>query len=177
MYFTKGGSSEIGLSFFFAYFYRMDELIRYLNFIKSKMNFRDVMFRIGNDREVLEFIIHMNTREQLFEKGIDATGTPLDQIGGGYSNYTIQFFKIPESLPYDRVTLFQTGEFYDSFVARVIGAGDIEITANPIKDDDNLEDRYGNQIIGLTKDSLEKLTQKLHVELEKYLMNEVFKLR
>jgi hypothetical protein len=154
----------------------MDELIQYLNAIKSKMNFRDVMFRIGNDREVLEFIIRMNTREQLFDKGIDATGRRLDEIGGGYSDYTIQFFKIPESLPYDRVTLYQTGEFYDSFVARVIGAGDIEITANPIKEDTNLETEWGNQIIGLTKESLEKLTQKLHLELEKYLINEVFKL-
>jgi hypothetical protein len=162
----------------------MDELLKYLEAIKSKMNFRDVMFRIGNDREILEFVIHLNTRDpngavkgQLYDLGIDATGRRLDEIGGGYSDYTIQFFKIPESLPYDRVTLFQTGEFYESFVARVIGAGDIEIIADPIKDQDNLEDRYGNQIIGLTKESLEKLTQKLHLELEKYLINEVFKLR
>lgn len=159
------------------YLYFVDELLKYLEAIKSKMNFRDVMFRIGNDREVLEFIIKLNTREQLYDKGIDATGTRLDDIGGGYSDYTIELFKIPESLPYDRVTLFQTGEFYDSFVARVIGAGDIEIIADPIKDDTNLETEWGNQIIGLTKESLEKLTQKLHLELEKYLINEVFKLR
>jgi len=104
---------------------------------------------------VIELIIDLNTQGQLFDKGIDSEGTLLSDIGGGYSDATIAM-KRTEGQPFNRITLLDTGEFYDSFTVSYVGDGFI-IQADTIKENEDLQTRWGDNITGLTDESRVKL--------------------
>lgn len=114
-----------------------------------------IIFEISNTDEFKELVISLNTEEQLFDKGIDARGLRLDTIGGSYAPFTIQKKK-SLGQPIDRVTLKDTGEFYDSYMVEVFVGGFI-INADPIKEDTNLLVEWGEDIIGLTEESKKKV--------------------
>lgn len=104
-------------------------------------------------------VIILNTESQLFFKGIDSTGTKLESIGGGYSAFTKNIKSI-KGQPTNRVTLKDTGEFYDTFTVSAKDKDDsFTINANTIKDEDDLTDRWGEDIIGLTDESIEELNE------------------
>jgi len=85
----------------------------------------------------------------------------LIAIGGEYAPFT-KDIKVHEGLPIDRVTLYQSGEFYQTFKFKQLKTG-FKLSANTIKIDPNngevtdLIDRWGDNIIGLTNESLSKL--------------------
>ena len=113
--------------------------------------------------ESKKLIIRLNTQEQLFESGEDSRGIKLETIDStgrqGYTSRTIQIKRV-KGQPTDRVTLKDTGDFYDSF--RVISRpNEIEIVANTFKDGENLEDRWGNFIIGLQEGSLNEVIKNI----------------
>ena len=77
---------------------------------------------------------------------------------GQYSNYTVSL-RQDEGLPYaDGIILYWTGTFYDSFGVKV-GATAITITADTQKEDNDLAITFGEEIIGLSEDSIEKLSK------------------
>ena len=117
--------------------------------VKEKEMF---LFRVVfNSAQVKEEIIYLNTEEQLFEKGVDSKGVRI----GDYSPFTIME-KVRKNQRYDHITLKDTGQFYDSWTVK-IGRGFIELNASPIKDEDNLFEIYGEDVLGLTNESIEKL--------------------
>ncbi len=131
---------------------------------------------VGRDRSIMDLIVKLNTENQLF-KGIRSDGT---EITPPYTGYTISI-KTEKNQPTDRVTLKDTGDFYDSFVAYVDGSKDIIITSNPIKVDEfgfttNLIEKYGDKIEGLTEESKVILNSKLIVPIEKYIKEVIFKI-
>ncbi len=103
---------------------------------------------------VQTFILDLNRRDQLFNKGIDSKNRAL----GVYTPFTInskQERGVP--LPSDfHITLFDTGEFYSTFVI-IPGKDFFEIDANPIREDTNLFDDFGEDIIGLNDENLQVL--------------------
>lgn len=109
----------------------------------------------NNESDLKELIIDLNTQGQLFDKGIDSEATLLSNIGGSYSDITIAM-KRTEGLPFNRITLFDTGDFYDSFNVRYEREGFV-IEANTIKEGIDLQDRWGANIIGLTDESIREL--------------------
>lgn len=116
-------------------------------------------------------IIRLNTQEQLFKLGIDAQGEKLvsafAHFGHVYSDYTM-LLKEQKGQPIDRVTLKDSGDFYESF--RVILEGDdIVITANTLKDDNDLIEVWGEDIIGLTEENLQIIIDKAREILIPYL--------
>jgi len=120
--------------------------------VLSKLRDPDRVFKLVlNNTEVKDMIIDLNTEKQLYEKGINSLGRSL----GRYSEITIMIKKF-EGKPFDRVTLKDTGDFYRTFKVEV-RKGEIVISANTIKDDDDLIEKYGSEIIGLTDENLEKL--------------------
>ena len=121
----------------------------------EKINPNEVFEIVFNDPRITNMIIDLNTNEQLFEQGVDSEGRDLKSIGGDYS-YVTKDIKSFKNQPYDHITLKDTGDFYRSFIVRAY-AGRIVITADTIKDDDDLTDRWGTDILGLTKESREKL--------------------
>lgn len=108
----------------------------------------NVMFQIWIDNDVQELIIELNTLRQLFDRGIDSKGDSL----GEYSPFTKQL-KQEDNLPFDRITLKQEGVFYASFKVIPLKDG-FEIIADPIREDTNLFEDFGKDIVGLTEESI-----------------------
>lgn len=134
-----------------------------------KLDANRIVNQIIRTPEFTRFIITLNTGGQLFDQGIDSLGFSL----GRYASYTIEK-KQEKGLPFDRITLFDTGEFYQSFELTAKDGDDFfTLDADPIKEDTNLFDDFGEDIVGLTDESkellVEKLTRKLQQELIKYI--------
>ena len=121
-----------------------------------------------------ERIIQLNTQEQLYKKGIDSEGRKLksgsfsaiinDEV---YAMRTI-FEKELKGQPTDRVTLNDTGDFYNSF--RVNATDDeIIITAKTMKQDNDLLEVWGEDILGLTDENLQEIIDRIRVEVVYYL--------
>ena len=111
------------------------------------------------DENTKLFILGLIKNDQL-SKGIDAKGNTI----GLYSYWTerISEGRKQEGDPY---TLFDTGAFYNSLRIIISGLSFI-VEGNGQKDKENLFVKYGDDIVGLTNESLEKLAQEL---LPKYI--------
>jgi hypothetical protein len=113
----------------------------------------EIAFQIAQQQPLQDLVIELNTESQLFDKGEDSTGRTLESIGGSYSPFTVKV-KQAKGQPTNRVTLFDTGDFYASFVVKPYRGG-FEIDANPQKDDTNLFDEWGEEIVGLNEENLQ----------------------
>jgi hypothetical protein len=123
--------------------------------------------------DIKQFIINMNTDEQLFDDGIDSTGRELSSIGGDYAPSTI-LRKIDDDLPFDHITLYQTGDFYKTFTVHV-GKDSFTIEADTMKDGQDLQDSWGDNILGLTDDNIRYLILELLPLIREYILNTLLK--
>jgi hypothetical protein len=117
-----------------------------------KLNEDDAWF-FAVDNGVKEEIIKLNTIDQLYDKGIDSLSKSL----GKYSGFTVEKKK-EKGQKYTNITLKDTGDFYKSFKVTVTKK-EINISANPLKDDSNLFDDFGTQIVGLTDENTIKICE------------------
>jgi len=114
-----------------------------------------IISNILRDAEFQRFIIDLNTEEQLFEKGIDSLGASLGDYAATTIEGTSSFEgKKDKGQRFDHITLKDTGEFYKSFAIKVQNGGFL-ITADPNKDDTNLFDDFGKEVVGLTDENLQ----------------------
>ncbi len=147
------------------------------NSLKGLIGFLEQSDRIVNlilsRPDVQQFIIKMNTDDQLFKDGINNLGVTLESIGGSYTSFTISE-KTRKGQPTDRITLKDTGDFYSSFRIE-LGSDFFEITANTIKDGTDLRSRWGDEILGLTDENLQRLIDKLRNEIEIVVRKEIQK--
>lgn len=121
----------------------------------SRMNEATTFDLVFDTPHVKGIVIQMNTEVQLYQKGVDSEGESLESIGGDYSNVT-KDIKSRNNQIYDHITLKDTGDFYKSW--RVYVANNtIVIQADTVKDGDDLRARWGQNILGLTDESLGKL--------------------
>lgn len=128
----------------------------------QSITFEDVWQEVFKDEQFKEEILDWIRWEQLYAEGEDELG----QIIGTYSTYT-QMIN-PEKIAGDPYTLYDTGDFYNSFIITVL-SDSIEINADPIKSEAteygfdvvDLFQEYGEGIIGLTDQSKEKLAEEL----------------
>lgn len=129
------------------------------------------MLVLSQDRSFTDFIIELNTQNQLFDKGIDSTGKLLSDIGGEYSIVTMQIAakKGKPKKSRTHVNLNDTNEFYNSFKVFLDGQGDFQISADVIKDTTNLLTEWGSNILGLTEESLELLRLRAKLILIPYV--------
>ncbi len=95
-------------------------------------------------------ILDLNFQDQLYEKGEDATGKKLPLP---YSPFTINIKKL-KGQPINRITLYDTGDFYRSGKLKVSMKGFI-IDATDWKKD-KLVKEWG-QILGLNNENLEEI--------------------
>ena len=132
----------------------MFEAIKSLTKKVAELDEGVILNKLIANAEVRKFILNLNTNDQLFNKGIDSQNRSL----GIYTPFTIndkQQRGVP--VPSDfHITLFDTGEFYSTFVI-VPGKDFFEIDANPIREDTNLFEQYGEEIVGLNDESLQKV--------------------
>lgn len=101
-------------------------------------------------RDNYNILIDMNAQDQLYAKGVNRLGVRIDEYQP-YRPLTIKV-KIEKRQPYDRVTLKDTGEFYDSFYVET-AEDRFYIKASDEKTNWLIK-KYGAEIFGLTNDSL-----------------------
>lgn len=118
---------------------------------------------VFNKESIKNEIIRLNTQEQLFKKGIGADGLKLTPP---YTANTVRLKRLKGQRT-DHVTLKDTEDFYKSFRVSV-NKVTIEITADTIKEGNDLIDKYGDEILGLTDESKEKLSRMALIEYIKY---------
>ena len=139
----------------------------------AKVDIHPLIQTILQDKDIQDKIIHLNTIDQLFEKGEDKLGRKLKDVGGDYSPYTIMK-KLEKGQPIDRVTLKDTGDYYESYkISAPSGADYIIIITNPLKDGKNIETEWGGFIVGLnpenTKWLIDEVKNRLIPALKKQL--------
>lgn len=121
--------------------------------------------RAFDDADFQQWVLDRIRIDQLYEQGIDSEGN----IIGYYSAFTEMLN--PEKRQGTPYTLKDTGAFYQSMVLYIY-ENYIEVDADPIKldrmtgDETNLFTKYGEDIVGLTEESLEKVRQQIK---ERYL--------
>jgi hypothetical protein len=120
-----------------------------------KLDVDEIALDISRTSTFKKLVITLNTEglptSQLFELGEDSQGRRLDDIGGGYTLFTI-YEKLKFNQPIDRVTLKDTGEFYRTFDV-IPFKGGFNIVADTLKDGEDLEDRWGDEIVGLNENN------------------------
>jgi hypothetical protein len=135
---------------------------RLKNIANNSMNLNqgEMFLRIFSQPDKQQLVITLNQRSQLFEQGVNSLG----RIIGTYSPATesISRGRKRAGQPY---TLLDTGEFYDSFEIVNVQPNYFTIWADGNKEDENLFEKYGNEILGLTEQSIERLTQMILPEI------------
>jgi len=121
-----------------------------------------IIEEITNQKETQEFLIFV-LQEQLFQSGEDGKGVPI----GMYSPFTITIKK-RKGQPTDRVTLKDTGDFYDSYIIKPFNGG-FTIDADGEKEDKNLFDIYGDDILLPNQESLDLIAEYYEEQLIEYI--------
>lgn len=132
----------------------MFEAIKSLTKKVAELDEGVILNKLIANAEVRKFILNLNTKDQLFIKGVDSNNVGL----GLYAPSTVQS-KIDRGVPVpsdSHITLFDTGEFYSTFVI-IPGKDFFEIDANPIREDTDLFREYGEEIVGLNDENLQKV--------------------
>ena len=124
-------------------------------------------WKFAIDVDLKKYIIKLNTIDQLFDEGIDSLGDSL----GEYSPFTVELKKI-KGQPTDRITLKDTGKFYKTFKIEVKNDS-FFINANPIKEDNNLFDDFGDEIVGLTEENQIKVSKIILDNTIKYIRKQL----
>lgn len=127
------------------------EVVNTVRSIEHAINptIQDVFTRFDN------LIKEIQTDDQLFDKGIKSTGL---SITPSYAVSTIQR-KIKKNQPFDRVTLRDTGLYYESI--EVDAQDDQLIISTNLFYAKFLRDRYGDDVLGLTAENLKELLDQL----------------
>jgi len=134
----------------------MEDLEIFLKNIVS-LNQDVLLKQIYSKGNVQQFIISLNTEgqstSQLYELGEDSKGQSL----GDYTDFSV-LLKLSGTgdKRTDHITLKDTGDLYESVRITPLKDG-FDMTANTFKDGDNLEDRFGADIIGLNEKNKEIL--------------------
>ena len=121
-----------------------------------------------------KWILDLNFQDQLFKDGIDIDGKILKshvaKEGNFYADSTIKIKK-RKGQPVDRVTLKDTGEFYDSSKIDLDSDG-FEIEADDLKNGFNLVKRWG-PVLGLTKENTALLIEYIKDEITPIILNNI----
>ena len=130
-----------------------------INFFKD---IDSIILEITQEPETQKFLIEV-LQDQLFTTGEDGNGLSL----GDYSPVTVQI-KRAKGQPTDRITLKDTGEFYDSYNIDPFNGGFI-IDANGQKSpSDNLFVTYGDDILKPNDETLTEIAEYYETRLFEY---------
>ena len=143
--------------------YSFGELAK--NITKIANGLRDETFDIIKNHE--KYVVELNSEEQLFKKGIDSKGSKL----APYAESTKKAKK-RKGQPTDRTTTRDSKEFHELFDINFLGdAFDITSYADYTQ---FLTARYGDDIFGLTDESLTKLIEAYIIpDLLKYVLRNI----
>jgi hypothetical protein len=127
-------------------------------------NIESILFEITNEKDTQDFLID-TLQDQLFTTGEDGDGVSL----GDYSPITIKIKK-RKGQPTDRITLKDTGAFYNSYLIETFKGG-FFIEADGKKKDTDLFLRYGDNILKPNQQSLILISDFYKERLHEYFIN------
>lgn len=104
-------------------------------------------FTPTNKREILDLI----RQDQLTDKGVDGDGDII-----GFYSFATEIASGGKKQQGDHYNLNDTGAFYKSMFIRVM-SDRFTVVADGQKDDENLFDKYGDEIIQFTDENLDKI--------------------
>lgn len=119
------------------------------------LSMEDLFIEVISKSEVKKYIVKLNT-DQMRLEFMNSEGILLSSIGGPYADSTVRDGGKQGKF---KVDLYDTGDFHKSFrVENITGRG-FEIKSDPIKDDGtNLLEEWGEEVEGLTIESMDKLS-------------------
>jgi hypothetical protein len=120
----------------------------------ARLDADDVFVFVFSRNEVLTFVEQLN-KSQL-RSGFDSEGTSLKSISD-YSP-TYRALKTRRGVSKDVVDLNFTGKFYDTIQAKY-ESGNLIIQGDTIKDGQDLQNRWGNKLIGISAENIETLRE------------------
>ena len=141
---------------------------------KKGFSFNETLFFAFSLNDVQSFVITLNTGSpfssegQLFQHGIDSEGVSL----GDYAPFTIEEKK-KKGLPFDRITLYDEGDFYASFEVKQTKDGFYIVAESIVDSGEDLTEQFGNEILGLTDESIEKLGEKVIPYITEHLIRKI----
>lgn len=138
------------------------------------------LFFVFSQDHIQQFAIDLNTGSpnnneygQLFLNGVDSKGVLLTKTGGEYAPMTKDLKRF-DGLPFDHVTLYQDGDFYRTW--EFIQKGDsFTLRADTIKEGSDLRERWGDDIVGLTNESIQKLAKEVLPEIIEYVLRQILR--
>ena len=137
------------------------ELAEYAQGLVKWKGQEDKIFKLVLDNKTIkDLIIFLNTDDQLGEDRINSLGAHL-----GFYSFATELISNGRKKAGEPFDLNDTGAFWDSWLV-FIGASEIIIDANPFKDEDNLFEKYGIDVLGLTDENLQVL---INEALEQYI--------
>lgn len=117
--------------------------------------------------ESKDFILQLQ-KDRLFTIGEDSKGLTLGQYA-----VSTKIKKQRQGLPSGHITLFDTGEFYNSFTLQITADGFV-LNADGQKESINLFERYGNDILGLSFEDFEKFVEFSIEALQRIIYDKLF---
>lgn len=133
-----------------------------INRLKS-LNLKDLTIQILNSKEIVDLVIGMQ-QDRLFNLGEDSKGESL----GSYSPFTV-IIKESKGQKTTNITLRDTGAFYDSMTFEVTKT-QVIFDADGQKDDSNLFDDFGIDILGLNDFDRNRLIETVYQKLKFEIM-------
>ncbi len=127
----------------------LDEKIQALKLFRTSIN--EYIRKEVIEQEAI--ICDMNSQIQLYERGIDANGDPIEPE---YADLTVQI-KLSKSQPTARVTLRDSGDFHASFYIYATNDKFYIDAKDTITED--LTKKYGESIFGLIPEHVSELAQ------------------
>lgn len=121
------------------------------------------------------YVLELNRRRQLFFQGINAEGKLLSSIGGEYKPFTL--LKKAGTRPVNSarlINLFDTGDFYNTFNIKLEQDGFL-IIADTMKEGQDLQDRWGNELLGLTDESKGLAAEQIAPDVIEYVADKLLK--
>lgn len=122
------------------------------------------LFTFLTDRNLKHDIIKLVQDNQLQDKGIDGDGNVI-----GYYSYLTEIISKGKKQHGDHYTLNDTGDFFRSFYITVLRDA-FEINADGNKGDENLFDKYGENVVNLTQESLEVVRERIKNGFINYIL-------
>lgn len=125
----------------------------------------DLIYSIADEQDTKEFVLDV-LKNQLYSEGVE---------GYTYSEVTIEIKK-RKNQPTNRVTLFDTGDFYKTFNIIATDKAFI-IEADDDKNGDNLFDKYDeSKVIKFSEDSIKQLKEYFDKKILDKINEELFKI-
>jgi hypothetical protein len=108
------------------------------------------------DPDTIRQILNLIQKDQLMDQGIDATGEVI-----GYYSWTTHRLTNGRKEFNTHYTLYDTGEFFRQMFVVVLRDAFVVDSDGADKGEDNLFEKYGEDIVGLTDGNMDKLKEVL----------------